>query len=132
VTNLKWQLKIAEHLVKAGSLVEIIDRWQSEGRVFLKLREIGSGNSSPICVKSNINIGGKNYLLFEEVNAADNDFTVARLIDKERLCAMDPDRFSSLSNALTAFAESDTLTTLPEFEKILGALPSVPSRQVEH
>jgi hypothetical protein len=125
VTTLKWQLKIAERFVKAGSAIDISERWQSEGRVFLKVREIDSGNSSHIWVRSIVNIGGKNYLLLEEVDSTGEEFVVARLIDHQRLCAMDPDRFSSLSNALTSFMESHTVTTVAEFESVLGALPTV-------
>jgi hypothetical protein len=125
MTTLKWQLKIAESFVKAGSSLAITDRWQSDGRIFLTVQDIDSGNSSHIWVRSIVNIGGKNYLLLEEVDSTGEEFVVARLIDQQRLCAMDPDRFSSLSNALTLFIESHTVTTVPDFERVLGALPTV-------
>jgi hypothetical protein len=128
VTTLKWQLKIADRFVKAGSLLDIIERWQTGGSVLLKLREVESGCSVEIWVRDNVNIGGKNYLLFKEVDHAGDEFVVARLIDKHRLCAMDPDRFSSLSNALTSFLESQPATTLAEFENVFGALPLVPPK----
>jgi hypothetical protein len=132
VTTLKWQLKIAERFVKAGSALDISERWQNGGKVFLKVREIGSGDSSHIWVRSLVNIGGKNYLLLEQVDSSGEELVVARLVDHQRLCAIDPDRLSSLSNALTSFMESHTVTTVAELEGILGALPTVPEgREIE-
>lgn len=122
---LQWQLTIGEYIVKPGSIIEITRRWQKGGQVFITASQNDSNVSATFLVRSNVSIGGKNYLLMEGTSGAREDLVVARLMDQNRLCAMDRDRYSSLSNALATFLQSDTVTPLSEFEQILGRLEPI-------
>lgn len=114
---LKWQLTIAGVQVKPGASIEIPLRNETAHSECLLLRDTESGAKSSFWVRGNVNIGGKDYLFLQELNPAsnqshviDNEYVVVRAPEHDRLIAMDPERFSSLSNALTLYLESKQLT----------------------
>lgn len=120
---LGWQLSIAGNQVAPGAIVVVRERGQVNGSIFLVLDHPQTTEQSTFRVVANVNIGGKNYLLLNEQSNSEGELAVARLMDKERICAMDPDRFSSLQNALSLFLQAPVLATVSEMEKILGPLP---------
>lgn len=121
---LLWQLSIAGNPVAPGTIVLIAGRGQLDGSILVMLDHPQTAAQSTFQVVANVNIGGKNYLLLhEEAGPSQHEIVVARLLDKERICAMDPDRFSSLQNALALFLESPVFAAVEEMEKILGELP---------
>jgi len=170
MTEIEWQLVVANIAIRPGAGLEIQDRWQCGGTVFCRVTESGaskpavteSGASKSVgtesgaqnreatngssavsaifIVRCNVCIGGKNYLLLQSPsNSAtesgdtrhrpyepDHRTYVVRLLDKDRLTAMDPDRYSSLRNALCSFLETNVQTHPEELEKLLGALHVVP------
>jgi len=56
-----------------------------------------------VWLHGSVNIGGKDYLLLNDRRRADDELIVVRAMDKNRFVAMDCDRFSSLSNALSLY-----------------------------
>ena len=119
---LQWQLQIAGQPIKPGASLDILRRWQNKNGIHIEIRPVGIRETWQVRVQSIVNIGGKNYLLLADTN---DTLSVVRLLDGSRLCAMDPDRFSSLSNALHDFVTSNTVTTSDTFEKALGQVPTV-------
>ncbi len=131
MTILKWQLQLAGQQIKAGSLLDIAQRFSCDGLVFIEICDRESKVSVRMHVRSNVSIGGKNYLLLDEGVRGLNQIVVVRLIDRNQIRAMDPDRLSSLSNAINSFLDAQTVTTTEELEKILGALILVPSGAIQ-
>lgn len=154
MTEIEWQLFIGGAAVKAGSLLVIRDRWQTDGTVYCRIAlgptpvkdqtsfggllsdtesdgRVGSTDSGAVgevfIAQANISIGGKNYLLVKTVGSQPRT-SVIRL-DLSKVFAMDADRFSSLKSSFNYFIESDMHTSLEEFEKVLGTLRVVPAGQ---
>lgn len=121
---LDWHLTIAGQTITAGRNVVVLERWRTnDGIVYLELRSDEANLSETYAVRFNVNIGGKNYLLLEAAQAPVSVYIVARLFDADKICAMDPDRFSSLRNALDTFLEEPKINSIEEFEQLLGPLP---------
>lgn len=118
-----WQLMIAGQPVPAGRNVVVLERWRTvDDIVYIELKCDESNLSETFAVRFNVNIGGKNYLLLEAAQAPVSLYVVARLFGPDKICAMDPDRFSSLKNALASFLEEPKATDIKEFESLLGPL----------
>jgi hypothetical protein len=140
--NLDWQLKIDEQPIKGGSFLAVVTCELVGDRFQIKLLD-ESGATNAFKVYSNVNIGGKDYLLLENVSRAsststevvdstdttdftvstdstDETLTVVRLFDKTRVCAMDPDRFSSLRNAFLSFLEIGETSSIATLRLLLA------------
>ena len=104
--NLNWQLEIHGRPIKGGSFLAVVSCELIGDRFWMKLLD-ESGGTDSFKVYSNVNIGGKDYLILEKgsTDSTDEALTVVRFFDKKRICAMDADRFSSLRNAFLTFLE---------------------------
>ena len=120
--SVKWQLVVAGEPVQPGTNVRVKEKWQNAAGVYVVLQPADSDNSSPFCVRFNVNIGGKNYLLLEDSGDPAGDLTIVRHFSSDNFGAMDPDRFSSLRNALIDFLKTELPTKPEELEKLLGGL----------
>lgn len=121
--ELKWQLEINGRPVKGGKVISIVKRGCSARGVLLDLKEEESGAASTFVVRYTVNIGGKDYLLIHEDGTTGEELTAIRMLDKNRLSAMDPDRFSSLVNAIYRYLEETEPSNVAELAKVLGDLP---------
>jgi hypothetical protein len=121
VRNLDWQLRIDARTLKGGSRLAVISCELIGDRFLTKLLD-ESGATDSFRVYSNVNIGGKNYLLLEKdsLDSVDSTLTVVRLFDKTQVCAMDPDRFSSLRNAFLTFLEIGEKTPIAALQLLLS------------
>ncbi|MBA3994763.1 MAG: hypothetical protein C0469_14690 [Cyanobacteria bacterium DS2.3.42] len=120
--SVKWQLVVAGEPVQPGANVRVKEKWQNAAGVYVVLQPADSDNLSTFCVRFNVNIGGKNYLLLEDSAAPAGDLTIVRHFSSDNFGAMDPDRFSSLRNALIDFLKTELPTKPEELEKLLGGL----------
>lgn len=120
--SVKWQLVVAGEPVQPGANVYVREKWHDAAGAYVVLQPPESDKSSIFCVRFNVNIGGKNYLLLEEASAPAGDLTIVRLFSSDNFGAMDPDRFSSLRNALIDFLQSELPAKLEELERLLGGL----------
>ncbi len=120
--SVKWQLVVAGEPVQPGTNVRVREKWQNAAGAYVVLQPPESDKSSTFCVRFNVNIGGKNYLLLEDASAPAGDLTIVRLFASDKFGAMDPDRFSSLRNAVIDFLQSELPAKLEELEKLLGGL----------
>lgn len=152
MTEIEWQLFIDGTAVKAGSLLVIRDRWQTDGTVYCRVAMSptaskneasfgdlfnstasdskpggteGGGASEVFIAEANVCVGGKNYLVLSTLPGTESRTSVIRL-EVGKVFSMDPDRFSSLKSSFNYFVESDMHTSLEEFEKVLGTLRVVP------
>ncbi len=101
--SVKWQLVVAGEPVQPGANLRIKEKWQNAAGAYVVLQPADSENFSTFCARFNVNIGGKNYLLLEDSGTPAGDLTIVRLFSPDNFGAMDPDRFSSLRNALIDF-----------------------------
>ncbi len=134
--SVNWQLYIAGEPVKPGLNLRVEEKWQSAAGAYVVLscadegleknagEDSSAGKSSTFCVRFNVNIGGKNYLLLENASAPAGELTVVRHFSPDNLSAMDPDRFSSLRNALIEYLQTELPTKTEELEKLFGGLES--------
>jgi len=134
--SINWQLYIAGEPIKPGVNLRVTERWRNAAGAFIVIRAVDGGTengteqtsadkgSSTFCVRFNVNIGGKNYLLLEDSKSPAGDLTAVRHFSADTLSAMDPDRFSSLRNALIDFLKMEMPTQMEELEKLLGGLES--------
>ncbi len=120
--SVNWQLVVAGEPVQPGVDVRVREKWQNAAGAYVVLQPPESDKSSTFCVRYNVNIGGKNYLLLEDASAPAGDLTIVRLFSPDNFGAMDPDRFSSLRNALIDFLQSELPAKLEVLEKLLGGL----------
>ncbi len=120
--SVNWQLFVAGEPVQPGVNVRVREKWQNAAGAYVVLQPPESDKSSTFCVRYNVNIGGKNYLLLEDASAPAGDLTIVRLFSPDNFGAMDPDRFSSLRNALIDFLQSELPAKLEELEKLFGEL----------
>ena len=120
--SVKWQLVVAGEPVQPGVNVRVSEKWQNAAGAYVVLQPPESDKSSTFCVRFNVNIGGKNYLLLEDAGEPAGDLTTVRLFSPESFGAMDPDRFSSLRNALIDFLQTELPTKVDALEKLLGGL----------
>ncbi|MCC7531481.1 MAG: hypothetical protein IT342_23460 [Candidatus Melainabacteria bacterium] len=120
--SVNWQLVVAGEPVQPGTRVRVREKWQNSAGAHVVLQQPQSDRSSTFCVRFNVNIGGKNYLLLEDASAPAGDLTIVRLFPPDNFGAMDPDRLSSLRNALIDFLQSELPANLEELEKLLGGL----------
>lgn len=118
--ELQWQLKMQNRPIKGGKVITIVSHGQSARGVVLELQDNDSGVASKFLVRYNINIGGKDYLLIHEDGTSDEELTTIRMLDKTRLSAMDPDRFSSLVNAIYRYLKETPPTSIAELSRLLG------------
>lgn len=120
--SVNWQLVIAGTPVQPGKNLHVNEKWQNDAGAFVVLQSTESDQVSTFCVRYNVNIGGKNYLLLENSSEPAGVLTVVRLFGTDTISAMDPDRFSSLRNALIEFLNHEPPTALDELLKLLGGL----------
>jgi hypothetical protein len=120
--SVKWQLVVAGKPVQPGANVRVAEKWQNAAGAFVVLQPAECEISSTFCVRFSVNISGKNYLLLEDSGAPAGDLTIVRLFSPDRFGAMDPDRFSSLRNALIDFLKTELPTETEELEKLFGGL----------
>ncbi len=120
--SVSWQLVIAGEPVQPGANVRVNEKWQNAAGVYVVLQPAESGNTSTFCVRFNVNIGGKNYLMLEDAGAPASELTIVRLFSPDNFGAMDPDRFSSLRNALIDFLQTELPAKPQDLEKLLGGL----------
>jgi hypothetical protein len=147
VYKLDWQLKMNGQPIKGGSFLSIVSCELIAERFRIKLLD-ESAITASFEVYSNVNIGGKDYLLLEPdmtfsiastdptasagstastgstvptgpTMSTDRTLTVVRLFDKTRVCAMDPDRFSSLRNAFSTFMEMGETSSIATLRLLL-------------
>ncbi len=128
--TIDWQLNFNGRLVKGGSQLAVSSCELFNEHYCLGLLD-EAGEAAEFRVHSNINIGGKNYLLvfaskssdIRDVASHTSDpnalLIMLRLLDKKRVCAMDQDRFSSLRNAVSMFLESGKRTALSDLQSVL-------------
>jgi hypothetical protein len=122
--SVNWQLYIAGEPVKPGVNLRVKEKWQNAAGVYIVVNCADDDKTSTFHVRFNVNIGGKNYLLLEDASTPAGDLTVVRHFSADNLSAMDPDRFSSLRNALIEFLKSALPTKTEELEKLFGGLES--------
>lgn len=120
--SINWQLFVAGQPVQPGANLRVNEKWQNDHSAYLVLQPFESEMTSIFCVRYNVNIGGKDYLLLENANSPEGDLTVVRCFGPDRFGAMDPDRFSSLRNALIDFLNSESPAELEVLDKLLGGL----------
>jgi hypothetical protein len=120
--SVNWQLVVAGEPVQPGVNLRVREKWQNAAGAYVVLQPPECNKSSTFCVRFNVNIGGKNYLLLEDASAPAGDLTIVRLFSSDNFGAMDPDRFSSLRNALIDFLQTELPAKLEELEKLLGGL----------
>lgn len=120
--SINWQLFVAGEPVQPGANLRVNEKWQNTHGAYVVLQPAEKEKTSTFCVRYNVNIGGKDYLVLENSNSPEDDLTVVRCFGPDRFGAMDPDRFSSLRNALTDFLNSQTPTELEVLDKLLGGL----------
>jgi hypothetical protein len=100
-----WNLAIAGSRYKGGSEFEVVAYRQTGGKHFLRIRPLEGSTPEDFEIYAATAIGGKNLLYLLSPTQADT-LTVVRLITPVKILSMDPDRFSSLRNALAlALAE---------------------------
>lgn len=127
MTKLDFKLANDKASVREGATVNITDAWcdMAEQETFLlDLYEPDSKLAMTVRVYGNVVVGGKNYLMFKDLERQNDCMLVARFFDSKRLGAMDKDRFSSLRNAFALSLENNLLMTKQELELVLGPLPS--------
>lgn len=114
--QIKWQMTIGGTPVRPGAEIDIALRNDTAHSECLLLRDTESGTKSSFWVKGTVNIGGKDYLFLQELKPAssnppvvDYEYIMVRAQGQDKLIAMDPERFSSLSNALAMYLESNQL-----------------------
>lgn len=120
--SVKWQLVVAGQPVAPGVNVRVQEKWQNAAGAYVVLQLPQSDKSTTFCVRFNVNIGGKNYLLLEDAGTPSGDLTLVRLFSPDSFGAMDPDRFSSLRNAVIDFLNTELPTHVDVLEKLLGGL----------
>lgn len=113
---MNWELILAGKAVRPGKVINIDERGETETGPFLLVRDGESGDSSRLRVHSNVSIGGRDYLLLRDESAG--ELIVVRLLDKQRIVAMDPDRFSSLKNALLTYLEHQQNENRPSLKEL--------------
>lgn len=120
--TVNWQLYIAGEPVKPGVNLRVKEKWQNAAGAYVVLQPQEATETSTFCVRFNVNIGGKNYLLLEDAATPAGDLTVVRHFSADNLSAMDPDRFSSLRNALIEYLKTALPTNTEELEMLFGGL----------
>lgn len=124
MTTLNFKLTKDTIHVKEGAAMKITDRWRDGTSIYLSLHESSSGFAATVVVLGIISIGGKNYLLIRLQNCDNDEVTVTRLLDNDRIGALDRDRFSSLFNAFQLSIEQEAVLKDVQLEVILGIPPS--------
>jgi len=120
--SINWQLFVQGEPVQPGTNLAVKEKWRHAAGAYVVLQPVEKEQSSSFCIRYNVNIGGKNYLLLEDASLPAGDLTIVRLFSADKMGAMDPDRFSSLRNALVDFLETEAPTKLEELEKLLDGL----------
>lgn len=143
MTALTWQLNIAGRKIAPGDLLDVVERGNDGRSIWLELRSQKQHVSEHFLVRFHVNIGGKDYLILsrpgdndregdvdrktETVSGAqeppgseESELPIVRVLRKDCLSAMDPDRFSSLRNALDMFLEAPAEPSLDELSRLLG------------
>jgi hypothetical protein len=121
--TLNWQMQIGAVKLTGGELLNIIARGRGAQGVFVILREGLSGTASVFLLRGCVNIGGKDYLFMRPQSSPAEELVVATLLDKDRVCAMDIDRFSSLTNAFNAVLDKTLEPDYAKLEQMLGVAP---------
>jgi hypothetical protein len=124
--QLKWQLELQGRPIKGGKVIAIMARRQTDRGVELDLQDVESLATASFLVRNNVNIGGKDYLLIHADTESADELTAIRMLNKSQLSAMDPDRFSSLVNAIYRYLEETPPTSTEELARVLGDLPRDP------
>ncbi|MBX9947976.1 MAG: DUF5309 domain-containing protein [Candidatus Obscuribacterales bacterium] len=120
--SINWQLFVAGEPVQAGSSLRVVEKWQNAAGAYVVLQPDEKEISSSFCVRYRVNIGGKDYLLLEDGSVPESALTVVRCFSPLKFVAMDPDRFSSLRNALVDFLKSEHPAKVEDLDKLLGGL----------
>ncbi|HIA52288.1 MAG TPA: hypothetical protein EYN91_09410 [Candidatus Melainabacteria bacterium] len=120
--SIQWQLFVAGEPVQPGANLRVNEKWQNAAGAYVVLQPAEKEKTSTFCVRYNVNIGGKDYLLLEDAHSPEGELTIVRCFSAERFGAMDPDRFSSLRNALIDFLQSEVPTKIEVLDKLLGGL----------
>lgn len=120
--SVNWQIYVAGEPVQPGVNLRVNEKWQNAAGVYVVLQPEENEKNSTFCVRYNVNIGGKNYLLLENAGDPSGDLTIVRHFGPDKLAAMDPDRFSSLRNALVDFLQGELPTKIEELEKLFDGL----------
>ena len=106
MNELRWQLIMENVAIRGGAILNVVRRGRINEEYFVMLSEPQSSTQAEFWLVGNVNIGGNHYLLLKDKHRPDDELVVVRVMDKDRYIAMDPDRFSSLTNALSLYMES--------------------------
>ena len=120
--SINWQMFVAGVPVQPGANLRVSEKWRNAAGAYVVLQPAEMESNSTFCVRYNVNIGGKDYLLLEDANHPESNLTIVRCFSSDRFGAMDPDRFSSLRNALIEFLSSESPTKSDALDKLLGGL----------
>ncbi|HEY9773045.1 MAG TPA: hypothetical protein V6C81_04485 [Planktothrix sp.] len=116
---LNWQLKFGTNTFRGGHVVRVLKYdWEDPHAVFA-LYDADSRTLVRFFVDCSVDIGGQAYIFIRPELSPNDAQTVARLLDKYRVCAMDAERFSSLHNALDMFLESNPVMTKDDLDKLM-------------
>lgn len=102
--DVTWQFSIGERQVPAGAMVPIIEKWSDSSGYHLRL--CVEEKSAEFLVADVVQVGGKDYLLLE-ADAGSGELIIVRTQGQQAVSAIDPDRLSSLRNALEYFFEQE-------------------------
>jgi hypothetical protein len=116
---LQWQLKFDANLFRGGHVVRVLKHeWENEHAAFT-LYDADSRTTAKFIIDATVPIGGQIYVFMRAESTPEEAQTVARLLDKYRVCAMDAERFSSLSNALNMYLETKPTMSKVDFDKLM-------------
>ena len=124
--ELDWQLRLDGKPIAGGTFLLVLTCRITDDQVFIDLKHEQAVSATTFGVHSNISIGGKNHLILFPVGVSSPIPVVVRLFDRNRICAMDSDRFSSLRNALMSFVEAGGSTPATELYHLLYSQPQAP------
>jgi hypothetical protein len=106
MNELRWQMIMENVPIRGGAILNVVRRGKTDAGYFVMLSEPQSSTQAEFWLDGHVNIGGKDYLLLRDNNRTDGELVIVCVMDKDRYIAMDPDRFSSLANALSLYRES--------------------------
>ena len=124
--SVNWQMYVAGEPVQPGVDLRVSEKWQNAAGAYVVLQPAEKEKTTTFLVRYNVNIGGKDYLLIHADTESADELTAIRMLNKSQLSAMDPDRFSSLVNAICRYLEETPPTSTEELARVLGDLPRDP------